>query len=705
MEGLPEDYLYEIITPQFSAGVRGTAFIVEGDESSTQVTVIEGSVEVTNLDSTQHVTVNENYAVQASTEDLGEPYLVGNEPEYFAGGFGTETDPWLIETAGHLNNVRYFLGEEYKNRHFKQIADIDLNEAPWNEGEGWVPIGTADSAFYGNYKGDGKKISHLYIHRDTAEYQGLFGCNNGAISNLGVMDASVTDHGGRAGILTGLNNLGVIENCQTSGSIQSEHEEGGIGGLTGWNYNIIKDSHSTATVSTTGKIAGGLTGMNYGGSIINCFTTGDVNSESIQAGGLAGHNSGVIMNCFATGKISGGNYIGGLVGSSRGPGSKIACSYSTADVTGNNYTGVLVGILLDSCCVEKSWSEGTVNATGKISGGLAGYCGKKSSICECYSASAVNSESHSAGGLCGTIGYNAIIKNSYATGDVSCVEQTGGLIGWADSSQIVNCYSAGYVASETGISAGSFVGGGSDTEIIHSFWNRETSGQPGSAGGEGKTTQEMVSRTTFIQWNFDTIWSMDENNTYPYLQWQEGPGAHNYPEVNITISAQTTENGSITPTGEVEVPFGNAQVFDIVPDEGFRLAYIKIDSISIDLETDENWDAESGEYTFSNVTEAHTIEVGFEDATAVKNTTDQHELKVYPNPAKNELWIEFNSRGGDKPLIVLQNLTGQIIKQVVMSEAEPVRERMSTHDLTPGVYLLSIRGKQECWVKKVMIEK
>jgi len=57
----------------------------------------------------------------------------------FAGGTGTEIDPYLIETAEHLNNVRNFMG--ITDVYFRQIADINLGVAPWNTGEGWVPLG------------------------------------------------------------------------------------------------------------------------------------------------------------------------------------------------------------------------------------------------------------------------------------------------------------------------------------------------------------------------------------------------------------------------------------------------------------------------------------------------------------------------------------------------------------------------------------
>ncbi len=172
----------------------------------------------------------------------------------------------------------------------------------------------------------------------------------------------------------------------------------------------------------------------------------------------------------------------------------------------------------------------------------------------------------------------------------------------------------------------------------------------------------------------------------------------------MSIIASTDDNGSIVPSGEVEVEYDHDQVFTITPDEGFRVAYINIDGNEINLETDENWDAESGQYTFSNVTEAHTIEVGFENTNAIDDVATKNELKVYPNPAKNELWIEFNYQGSDRPLIILQNMQGQTVKQNRVNETGSIRQRMSTHNLASGIYLLAVKCDQEFPVKKVVIE-
>ncbi|MGN0962270.1 MAG: hypothetical protein ACI4PP_01680, partial [Clostridia bacterium] len=61
----------------------------------------------------------------------------------FAGGTGTETNPYQIETKEQLNNVRNYL-----NAYFELTADIEFTESDFaaggtfcNNGAGWEPIG------------------------------------------------------------------------------------------------------------------------------------------------------------------------------------------------------------------------------------------------------------------------------------------------------------------------------------------------------------------------------------------------------------------------------------------------------------------------------------------------------------------------------------------------------------------------------------
>jgi len=308
------------------------------------------------------------------------------QADEFAGGSGTSVDPFIVSTAEHLNNVRNYLGSTHLDKYFKQMADIDLGVAPWNEGEGWVPVGTSAMYFCGNYDGNNYVVKNMVINRHTNQYQGLFGYINGTISNLGVVDASVTDNGSRAGILVGVNNAGVITNCFSSGTIQTSSVDGRIGGLTGWNNKTIIDSYSTARVISAGSINGGLTGANSGStaSVINCFATGQVTGVN-NTGGLVGtaQSASVIKNCFSAGDV----------------------------ISSGNGTGGLAGIASNNVVVENSYACGAVSGVSYV-GGLVGNV-NNSLITNCYSTGFVSGDSYT-GGLLGYLeGLESMISNSY----------------------------------------------------------------------------------------------------------------------------------------------------------------------------------------------------------------------------------------------------------------------------------------------------
>ncbi|MHC4498972.1 MAG: GLUG motif-containing protein, partial [Planctomycetota bacterium] len=63
--------------------------------------------------------------------------------------------------------------------------------------------------------------------------------------------------------------------------------------------------------------------------------------------------------------------------------------------------------------------------------------------------------------------------------------------------------------------------------VNNSFWDVETSGLTTSAGGRGKTTAEMQTASTFSTWtccNCTPVWTIDEQNDYPRLWWENAPG-------------------------------------------------------------------------------------------------------------------------------------------------------------------------------------
>lgn len=298
--------------------------------------------------------------------DEGNSYPILKTKE-FAGGTGTEENPFLISTPKQLNNVRNYLGNNYKNVAFKLINDIDLT-AYLESGEGftmwatkgWEPIGTSDSNnyFQGIFDGDNHTIRGLWCSRGTQSNIGLFGSTDGVVLKniaLELNDAKGGIYGdSMVGALVADTISTTVDNCHASGKVTGN--TGYVGGLIG--QGNTTNSYFTGSVTTNGNdtAIGGLIGS---GSATNSYFTGSVTTTGNQSciGGLIGY--GTATNSYSTGSIlvnGNDNIIGGLVG--------IVYTYIK-----NNYTATTL----------------TVNGTAKYIGGLVGDCGSNPTTIEnCY---------------------------------------------------------------------------------------------------------------------------------------------------------------------------------------------------------------------------------------------------------------------------------------------------------------------------------
>jgi hypothetical protein len=408
------------------------------------------------------------------------PYLLGD-------GDGTVDDPFLVETAEHLYSARYF-----RESHFLQTADIDLGATPWNEGEGWDPIGTSlNSAFQGVYDGDGYSINGLFLNRPDSNYQGLWGfVITGEIRNVNLTDVSVNGNEYVGGLVAYNSGSSLISSCSSNGTVTGSFRY--IGGLVGCNRgSTIEDSFSITEITATADGVGGLVGVSIDAAAINnSCSKGSIINSGLNTGGLVGFNNQ----------------------------SEISNSWSTVDVTNtDSRTGGLIG-RNDEGYVENSYSSGRIAGTGDVGGLIGGN--NFSSIESSYSMSRVNASSASAGGLIGS-NSNSEIANCYSAAIVySTSSRVGGLIGFNNLSQVHNSYSSSFV-----IGFGSFIGGligmGGNDPVTNSFWNIDNDGLESSEGGIGLTTSQMLQSAQFEGWDFDGVWSNLENVSYPALQWQD----------------------------------------------------------------------------------------------------------------------------------------------------------------------------------------
>ncbi len=252
----------------------------------------------------------------------------------FEGGRGTQDDPYLIATPKQLDGVRHNL-----NKHFRQIADIDLSG--YSSGEGWNPIGDERNPFTGIFDGNGHKITNLRIKPrlkggpEASKEKGLFGnAKKSTIKNLFLSISAIEGHA-LVGGLVGRNG-GDIINCYVTGNIKGHFV---VGGLAGDNdHGKITNSYFTGNVSGE-YVVGGLVGSNKG-KITNSYANGNVPGGWNDLGGLAGSNEGEIINCYATGNVRGNEMVGGLVGGNIGA---ITNCYAIGVVSGEDFVGGLVG--------------------------------------------------------------------------------------------------------------------------------------------------------------------------------------------------------------------------------------------------------------------------------------------------------------------------------------------------------------------------
>ena len=109
-------------------------------------------------------------------------------------------------------------------------GDVDADDAGgayWNDGAGWMPIGSDDNRFVATFEGNGHAINHLYINRPTASGIGLFGSvgADGQVRNVSARGVAVTG-GSNVGGLVGWN-TGSIRSSSATGVVVVEREWGG----------------------------------------------------------------------------------------------------------------------------------------------------------------------------------------------------------------------------------------------------------------------------------------------------------------------------------------------------------------------------------------------------------------------------------------------------------------------------------------------
>lgn len=435
----------------------------------------------------------------------------GKLPSGTSGKWGSETNPYVISTTIHLENLsgivngtqialNTIVGSDggavtandvvatditYANCYFVVTADINMS------GVDFTPIGRDTShyfrgLFYGGtngYTGERvqRTITNLTINDSSLDYVGLFGYvwQNGNQYTRPTIEY----------ITIGNSCSFIGKNC--------------VGSVVAHGQDVtISHCYNYATVTGNDKV-GGIVGYNFGATVINGTTNhgavkghdyvGGIAGEA-DWGGLTGTDDAIIAN---NGTVEGNNYVGGIVGYLWTTYS-IVLAKNQNQVVGKNYVGGIVGGLkyhneynnsiaystntgtigntssssnvggiIGGCVdnqtdfkIENCSNNGNIDAkNANFVGGVAGSLKGKVTITNCENAYSISGKEN-VGGLVGNIEGGAAITTSNNSGAVNGYKHLGGFVGYAKSS--------GNALSIEGTSTAPLVNGGKVTSTIPS---------------------------------------------------------------------------------------------------------------------------------------------------------------------------------------------------------------------------------------------
>ncbi len=153
----------------------------------------------------------------------------------FGGGSGTQTDPYIILSIDHMNQLAEYTGST-QGLHFRLDADLDYKDENgvngWN-GVNGLGLGFKTIAhFSGTFDGNGHYISNAWVSGSGRDHHGLFGTLDlyGTIKNLNLVNLEIiglVNVGGIVGAIEG----GYVINCKLYNCfIMSTNYVGGIAG-------------------------------------------------------------------------------------------------------------------------------------------------------------------------------------------------------------------------------------------------------------------------------------------------------------------------------------------------------------------------------------------------------------------------------------------------------------------------------------------
>lgn len=405
----------------------------------------------------------------------------------FAGGEGTQLNPYEIENYTQLLNMRY-----YPDKCYKLTCDLDLS------GINHEPIFDANEFFEGMFFGNSKTVNNLTVATES-NFPSLFGMvSGGFISDLTLENVSITttDYNTQdertqyyVGTLAGYY-AGRIDNVRVSGNIVVDglsYDGVAVGGLVGRAIGTIRDCNADVKIDVKNVFREHNTGMNlpfvFGGmlgvgdsvKISNCHSQGEINVKEcyyleddkynkpteIYIGGLIGYcftllnGNAEITESNTNITIIGDNHYnaGGFIGYlevNQDTAMRITGCYVLGDIT----TGVVGGFICNGYAygellIESSYTDCDITGYSQAGGFIKSYTAStdKCIVSNCYTLS--NIKMHDVFDSKKIVGYGCgfgyqlsdmEIINCYALGNINSYR--GGGFAWSLSQcKLERCYS------------------------------------------------------------------------------------------------------------------------------------------------------------------------------------------------------------------------------------------------------------------------
>ncbi len=378
-----------------------------------------------------------------------------------------------------------------------------LTEVP----EGYVGVYTKDDLFAVRENPSGKYILMNDIIFDDADY-----VNGGDFYNSGKgwepIGTSATPF---KGTFDG-NGYEIV-------NLQINNPEGDYQGLFGYTSSAtIKGVNLNDAYIMGGDYTGGVVGydMSYT-TLSDCCCDGYIFGNS-YVGGIIGYKSygakdnvvGHITNCINFAQIFGANSVGGISG-------------LTHSFAGRGYQNVTVYYPV---YIQRCINSGDIVCSGTDAGGIVGDTN--------YTE---NNPYYNYAAIC--------IQNCYNVGNVSSKNYAGGILGFDARKNITEySYSTGNVTAETNNYGGCF--GNEPYQATFCYYLEDAVSDPDCLAGTPKSPDQLKKQGTFEQWDFDTVWTMEGREDFPYPELRDVPLV--FPD-----DSKTEISGTVTVKGEAKV--------------------------------------------------------------------------------------------------------------------------------------------------------